>query len=128
MDCGGGQQGTSALYATNDAGRSWTSRKLPFASQQLDFVDADNGWTFGGTPLSLYRTTDGGSSWAVVKQFASEQTVNGLSFVDTKVGFALTSRHSPDGRSGYSTMWKTTDGGQSWSVMSTVPTGGGRCC
>jgi photosystem II stability/assembly factor-like uncharacterized protein len=130
VDCGrNGQPATSALYATNDAGRSWSSRKLPSASQLLDFVDANNGWTFAGTPLSLYRTTDGGSSWAVVKQFASEQSVSDLSFVDPNVGFALTSRYSPDGRSGYSTMWKTTDGGRSWSVMSTVPTGGrGACC
>jgi hypothetical protein len=128
VDCGGnGQPGASAVYATNDAGRSWSSRKLPFSSQQLDFVDANNGWTFAGTPLSLYRTTDGGSSWAVVKQFASEQFVSGLSFVDLRVGFALTSRYSPDGKSGYSTMWKTADGGRSWSVMSSVPTGG-RCC
>jgi hypothetical protein len=130
VDCGrNGQPATSALYATNDAGRSWSSRKLPSASQLLDFVDANNGWTFGGIPLSLYRTTDGGGSWAVVKQFASEQSVSDLSFVDPNVGFALTSRYSPDGRSGYSTMWKTTDGGRSWSVMSTVPTGGrGACC
>jgi photosystem II stability/assembly factor-like uncharacterized protein len=78
--------------------------------------------------VSLYRTTNGGSTWGVVKRFDSEQGVDGLSFVDSKVGFALTSRHSADWNSGYRTMWKTSDGGQTWSVMSTVPTGPQGCC
>jgi hypothetical protein len=127
VDCSGnGQPGVSAVYVSNDAGRTWTIRKVPFTSQQLDFVDAFRGWTFG-PGLALYRTTDGGRTWSIVKRFAPEQNVNGLKFVDAKVGFALTARYSADGSSGYSTMWKTADGGQTWSVMSTVSTGG-RCC
>jgi hypothetical protein len=127
--CGGqSAPGVSAVYATSDGGRSWTLRKLPFFSQQVDFVDANNGWTFGGSGVSLYRTTDGGKSWVVVKTFAGEQNVDGFSFVDSKVGFALTSRHSADERSGFSTMWKTTDGGKTWLVFSSKPTGDNRCC
>ena len=129
MDCGGiGQAGWSAVYATSDGGRSWTFRKLPFWSQQLDFVDARTGWTFASAGLDLYRTTDGGSNWTVVKRFASEQKADGLMFLDSKTGFVLTSRYAPDRNSGYSTMWKTTDGGQTWSVMSSKPNGGNRCC
>jgi hypothetical protein len=127
--CGGTSgPGVSAVYATSDSGRSWSLRKLPFWTQQVDFVDASNGWTFGATGVSLYRTTDGGKTWAVVKQFAGEQNSGGLSFVDSKVGFALTSRHSADGSSGFSTMWKSTDGGKTWSVITSVPTGPNRCC
>jgi photosystem II stability/assembly factor-like uncharacterized protein len=129
VDCGGiGQAGWSAVYATSDGGRSWTFRKLPFWSQQLDFVDARTGWTFASAGLDLYRTTDGGSNWTVVKRFASEQKADGLMFLDSKTGFVLTSRYAPDRNSGYSTMWKTTDGGQTWSVMSSKPNGGNRCC
>ena len=125
VDCGGTNgPGVSAVYATGDGGRTWSQRKLPFWSQQIDFVDANTGWTFGSSGVSLYRTTDGGRNWAPIKQFAGEQNVGGFSFVNSRVGFALTSRYSPDGSSGYSTMWKTTDGGQTWSVVSSVPTGG----
>jgi hypothetical protein len=128
VDCGGiSGAGFSGVYATGDGGRSWTFRRLPFFSQQLDFVDANTGWTFDTRSDSLYRTTDAGSHWVRVKQFVGEQNVNGLSFVSATVGFALTARYSADGKSGYSTMWKTADGGSTWSVMSTVPTGG-RCC
>lgn len=78
--------------------------------------------------MLLYRTTDGGSHWTVVKRFDAEQNFSSLSFVDSKVGFALTSRYSADGSAGYRTMWKSTDGGLTWSVMSAVPTGPNRCC
>jgi hypothetical protein len=128
VDCGGiNGPGFSGVYATVDGGRTWTFRQQPFFSGQLDFVDANNGWAFGTTDSTLHRTADGGITWTAVKQFAGEQNVGGLSFVSPTVGFAITARHSADGKSGYSTMWKTTDGGSTWSVMSTVPTGGG-CC
>jgi photosystem II stability/assembly factor-like uncharacterized protein len=128
IDCGGiSGPGLSGVYATTNGGRSWSFRQLPFFSQRLDFVDANSGWTFAGNGASLYRTTDGGSHWVLIKQFVGEQNVSGLSFVSPTVGFAITTRHSADRTSGYSTMWKTTDGGSTWSVMTTVPTGGG-CC
>ena len=129
VNCGGiGHPGFTAVYATSDTGRSWTFRKLPFWSQQLDFVDASTGWAFSSAGVDLYRTTDAGSSWTVVKRFASEQKADGLMFFDSKTGFVLTSRYAPDRNSGYSTMWKTADGGKTWSVMSSKPNGGNRCC
>lgn len=124
MLCAGGfgHPGFNAVYATNDLGRSWSFDKVPFFTQRMTFVDGSTGWAFG-PDMELYRTVDAGSSWQVVKGFAPEQNVLGLSFVDIKTGFVLTSRFAADGNSGYSTMWKTTDGGQTWSVMSTRPTG-----
>jgi photosystem II stability/assembly factor-like uncharacterized protein len=123
--CGGiGRPGFSGVYATNDGGISWTLRKVPFFTQQLDFVDANTGWTFGSTGVTLYRTTNGGTSWAVVKPFPSEQSLNGFKFLDSKTGFVLTSRYAPDNKSGFSTMWKTTDGGKSWVVLISISNGG----
>lgn len=128
--CGGfGRPGFDAVYATDDAGRTWSFRKLPFFSGQLDFVDADTGWTIGTTGVSVYRTTNGGQDWVVVTQFASEQYLDRSRFLDSSNGFALTRRYVPDGSSGYSTLWKTTDGAQTWSVVSSVPIGPrGACC
>jgi photosystem II stability/assembly factor-like uncharacterized protein len=126
---GTGQPGFGAVYGTTDGGRSWSVHELPFFTQKLDFVDSNTGWafgtrgTFGSTGLTLYRTTNGGRDWAVIKQFATEQNLIGFRFIDPKIGFLLTSRYAPDRRSGTSTMWKTTDGGQTWSVLSSRPTG-----
>jgi photosystem II stability/assembly factor-like uncharacterized protein len=53
------------VYTTSDGGRLWRFHQLPFFSQQLDFVDANSGWTFAGTGASLYRTTDGGNRWVL---------------------------------------------------------------
>jgi photosystem II stability/assembly factor-like uncharacterized protein len=122
--CGGiGRPGFNAVYATADSGRTWSFRKLPFFSGPLDFLDANSGWTFGSVDQTLYRTTDGGSSWVVVSLFSSEKYVNGYIFTDVNTGFVLTARYSPDGSSGFSTLWNTTDGGQTWSVISSVPVG-----
>jgi hypothetical protein len=63
------------------------------------FVDANSGLTFAGTGVSLYRTTDGGNRWVLVKQFLGEQTTGGLSFVSATVGCVITARHSADGKS-----------------------------
>jgi photosystem II stability/assembly factor-like uncharacterized protein len=123
--CGGiGRPGFTGVYATNDGGTNWSLRKVPFFTQHLDFVDANTGWTDSTTGVNLYRTTDGGSHWAVVKPFASEQSLNGFKFLDSKTGFVLTSRYAPDGKSGVSTMWKTTDGGKSWAVVTSISNGG----
>jgi photosystem II stability/assembly factor-like uncharacterized protein len=127
--CGGiGHAGFDAVYATTDAGLTWTFRKLPSFGIPV-FVDANRGWEFGGTTgLDLYRTTDGGKTWTVVSRFSSEKVLNSFTFPNSNTGFVLTSRYAADGTSGTSTVWKTTDGGQTWSVVSTVPNQGSRCC
>jgi photosystem II stability/assembly factor-like uncharacterized protein len=126
MYCGGtGHPGWTAVYATDDGGHSWSFLKLPVFSQQVDFVDANTGWASSGAGgLDLYRTTNRGRDWAVVKRFASEQGLYSVKFVDTQTGFALTLRTSADQSFTYTTMWKSTDGGQTWSLMSSVRTVG----
>lgn len=122
--CGGiGRPGFDAVYATADSGRTWTFRKLPFFGGNLDFVDANTGYTFSSAGVALYRTTDGGASWTVLRRFTSEQYVDGYAFPGSTSGFVLTSRYTADGTSGYSTFWKSTDGGKTWSVVSSVKTG-----
>jgi photosystem II stability/assembly factor-like uncharacterized protein len=129
MFCGGiGHPGFSAVYTTSDGGRGWSLHKTPFFAQQMDFVDANTGWTFGTTGVNLYRTTNGGRNWAVIKQFAPEQNVSGFRFLDSKTGYLITTRYAPDMKSGFSTMWKTGDGGTTWSVVNSKPTGPGGCC
>lgn len=57
--------GLSGVYTTSDGGRLWRFHQRPFVRQQLDFFDANSGWTFAGTGASLYRTTDEGNRWVL---------------------------------------------------------------
>ncbi len=60
------------LFVTHDAGVSWTTvGPLPFSGQDLrgmEFVDASHGWLLGN---QVYRTDDGGQSWAAVSPTVS---------------------------------------------------------
>ncbi len=51
------------LFATQDGGRAWQERTIPFG-EPVRFIDADRGWTAGGpSGDQLYRTLDGGETW-----------------------------------------------------------------
>ena len=70
------QQEQAALYATVDGGAHWTAiastatgGALPVAGfKDVTFRNATDGWLTAGWPvpagLALYRTTDGGHTWA----------------------------------------------------------------
>jgi photosystem II stability/assembly factor-like uncharacterized protein len=102
-------QSMCGVYWTTDSGRTWNAgQALPFAAQ-VDFVDGATGFYFqkGATGSDLYRTDDGGRSWAVVtKALFSGDTIDSYQFVDATTGFANTSK-SP-------ATWKTTDDGKTW--------------
>jgi photosystem II stability/assembly factor-like uncharacterized protein len=119
VSCGNGWAG---VYRTNDLGDSWTLGQPPFWFQlsQVDFVDATRGFLFTGVATSdLYRTTDSGRDWALVKKSVfSGQTVSEFQFTDASIGFAFTSPSQ-------GVPWKTTDGGLTWSLPAPYKTIGG---
>lgn len=127
------------IYRTTDGGRTWTLHRLPFLTLELDFVDAHTGWAVkqtGPTPPSpsvncyvvicpasaeLYRTSDGGATWKLISQL--HPIVNGMGFVDSKVGYYGWSERGLEGSPGG--VMKTTDGGRSWSLVRPVMEGQG---
>jgi len=61
------------FYVTHDAGQTWTSatpdQNFSETFVEMDFVDASTGWVITGDVndhRTLYRTTDGGTSWSAV--------------------------------------------------------------
>lgn len=71
--------------------------------QDIDFSDANNGWT-AGWGGEFMKTTDGGATW---QRSSSGQVmaVRHVSFVDARRGWGLTWE---------GTILNTTDGGQTW--------------
>jgi len=120
-------QGGTTLLATSDGGGSWSRRSMPGSlsdETSIGWLDARNGWAWTSsgplipTPtVPLYRTRDGGATWARVQANLRYQTadgsVNDIYFVDDKVGFAVRYTEA----AGYNWLVRTTDGGLTWTEV-----------
>lgn len=106
----GGVGGT--LFATTDAGATWTRRSLASLGNinKLLFTTASAGWA--GTSTGLYRTANGGQTWTRVSTYDAYGSASGgitdLQFVTSLVGYAV-------GAGGV--INKTTNGGTSWTIV-----------
>jgi hypothetical protein len=112
------QDGTIQVFATGNGGQTWQAARLgagadgAVAGVSLDFVDAQTGWAavkFQSSAVfslgELYKTTDGGDSWARTDLPAAGR----IHFADTLNG-VLTG-----GVTGQET-YITSDGGETWQL------------
>jgi len=109
------------LFKTNDGGNTWTRIKISgtdFVSnasvRELTFINenyglAINWFTVYASPtvLQLIRTTNGGSTWELVKDNFPQ--IDRIYFSDQLNGWAISSNST--------TLYKTTDGGFNWSEV-----------
>ncbi|MCM3876592.1 MAG: YCF48-related protein [Thermoanaerobaculia bacterium] len=112
--------GTSGVIHTNDGGMTWTrlgersSAGGNVGGRVVHFVDSRNGW-LAGQHANLWRTRDGGETWARVPVPQPEKAADhlpyffGMTWVDAAQGWVV-------GEHG--TILHTTDGGDTWSLQS----------
>jgi photosystem II stability/assembly factor-like uncharacterized protein len=106
----GGSSG--ALFATTDAGATWTRRSLASLGtiNKLLFSTATTGWA--GTSTGLYRTTNAGQTWTRVSTYDTYGYTAGgivdIQFVTAQIGYVV-------GDGGL--INKTTNGGTSWTSV-----------
>jgi photosystem II stability/assembly factor-like uncharacterized protein len=96
-----------ALYATQDAGATWTRQRVPTQHLLLgaSFLDTTQGWLVGAGSTIL-QTSDGGAMWRGASVVAEDATrLNAVSFIDARRGWAV-------GANG--TVLSTTNGGRTW--------------
>jgi photosystem II stability/assembly factor-like uncharacterized protein len=97
------------IVYTTDGGTNWIehsqSRALTTADLNTVYFVDDYGWT-GGDSEDIFRTTDGGTTWYLAEALISTMEVEGISFVDTLVGYAAV---DGDG------IIYSTDGGLNWT-------------
>ena len=109
--------GAAGVLHTTDGGMNWTEvdgEESPVRhvnGRALHFTDGRNGW-LGGQHGALYRTRDGGATWARVPVPAPP----GIEHPPTLFGSAW-----PDASRGwvvgeYGTILHTADGGDSWAL------------
>jgi len=129
-----------ALYATQDAGRTWSlhfthepgvSKSLPEsgAKSGIVFRDPDNAWIGGNIPMEdfiyFYRSVDGGVNWNQVEiplpPNASRTFLETYTpvFVDPSHAF-LPVRVLASGEDFRLSFYKSVDGGERWQYTSEV--------
>lgn len=116
------------LYVTADGGDTWQVRSQRQPQGPVAFAGAADGWHWqartrqsAGEPVrgQLFRTRDGGRSWAPVPpdatlaaQLQRGRHIVALDFAAPDTGWALLA--GPDG--GTAGLLHTTDGGATWAV------------
>jgi photosystem II stability/assembly factor-like uncharacterized protein len=114
-------------FVTIDRGRSWQPLQLAVVNEKRRagpaFLDQKTGIDVSET--TLFRTTDGGRHWSsedITMVLPRQGEVNTEFFLNKKVGFAAGAAQTTVGRDAL--VIKTTDGGNSWAVLSRIPNKG----
>ncbi|MFN2197514.1 MAG: hypothetical protein ACK2UW_15460 [Anaerolineales bacterium] len=123
---------SSTLYHTTDTGTTWASYPLPFGSAYLDFLDDQHGAALsvagvglGSSLVRIYRTENGGESWALVFENNPDLPADtpgvlpmagiktGISFQDENIGYVTGSVPADE----FVYLYRTEDGGSTWNPV-----------
>jgi photosystem II stability/assembly factor-like uncharacterized protein len=120
---GGYGGGNGFIRHTTDGGASWNTQSPAMADHFLCsyFVDRDMG-LIGSVNGNIHRTTDGGATWQVV-QNVPHYYVSAIIMKDTLTGWLSAYNYwgSGAGEDGRGFIYKTTNGGASWTLEYTTP-------
>ncbi|MDT8322859.1 MAG: S8 family serine peptidase [Bacteroidota bacterium] len=116
------KDGVWGIARTTNGGMSWTPIATPLTAasgeagwnNSYDFVNENVGW-FGTNSSIIYKTVDGGNTWTS-HPTPSKNSID-ISFRDELVGAARFSRQADQGTD---TLALSTDGGETWSIISNL--------
>ncbi len=118
--------GVATLYHTQDGGAHWTTTALPFNNARFFFLNLTDGYALvdlgaaaGSHYVALYRTVDGGETWAEVfthepgesKSLPESGSKSGITFLDMNTGWVGGTIPMTD----HFYLYMTTDGGATWT-------------
>ncbi len=117
--------GGATVSRTTNGGNSWASTQTSLGSwatlSTIRFVDPTYGWLMGQGDSPNYRSghllksTDGGATW--IEKFS----IGGSFVYDWFTDIAPVDRDTCRAMAAFSSFYKTTDGGSSWSEITRVP-------
>jgi photosystem II stability/assembly factor-like uncharacterized protein len=104
------------LYVTTNGGTSWSKKLVPYGVEDVSMVDPSRLFITMGTPIRVYSSTDGGSSWNISYNGDSTKSVflNYVHMFSASLGIAM--GDAPDDAKP-ALFIITTDGGLSWRSM-----------
>ncbi|MDM7915284.1 MAG: hypothetical protein QUU85_08475, partial [Candidatus Eisenbacteria bacterium] len=119
----GGTQPPSSIWRTTDGGDSWSARSLPNSAPngvsplQIVAPSASRAYctTYGQSTTGLiFRSTDGGTTWAQCMTGLPASYIWTIAFLDEQNGYA-------GGGSQFAPyLYRTTNGGTTWTAMPTA--------
>ena len=128
---------SSAILSSDDYGKTWQTFTVPFEIGSNDqgrdsgerlVVDPndDNVLYYGTENDGLWKSTNGGKTWAKDTLFpdAGSNSAAGLQFVtfdQTEHHVGTPTQHIVVGDADTSSLYETTDGGSTWSKITTGP-------
>jgi photosystem II stability/assembly factor-like uncharacterized protein len=114
------------IAVTTDGGQNWNpiSPDLPSNALISDIAGIDGNtafivtapYTAGANANGIWKTTDGGFTWTQQDAFETASFGNQIYFWDADNGFA-----AGDPLNGKFEMYKTSDGGATWNLVTTAP-------
>jgi photosystem II stability/assembly factor-like uncharacterized protein len=123
-----------SIYLTLDGGRTWRAAAPVDVHGFVgsDFVDPEHGWVVASPSerhphLAIYATTDGGFTWTkgVVRRSRQVPLFSApLSFPDLRTGYVLVDPQHGSGVEAQGSLYRTDDGGASWSPVGSTPVDG----
>ena len=110
------------FFKTTDGGENWTQTAYPAHSnysQSFQFVNNTTGYSIGGGSYyisgSVYKTTDGTATWSLTNNNAIilNEGLYSIDFLSENVGYVSGGYNNPS-------LFKTSNGGDSWQKMSST--------
>lgn len=106
---------TGKIFKSTDGGETWTDKgQLGTSNQVTQLCLMDNGDVLAGTGPNgkIFRSTDDGETWSEVEDIAGETHIATL--------LSLGGTNALAG-AGNNNVYETADGGDTWSLLSTLP-------
>lgn len=122
------------VYLTGNNGKNWVplspSEQIAFSTvpeygKEVFFTDTAHGWIVRSSGLSeetlVLRTADRGENWALSTLGRTDELPAAFSFTDNEKGWLMTTKTSDAAGREDKTLYRTLDGGESWTpVMRTA--------
>ena len=108
--------GYTDLYKSIDQGDTWTTLGSSFGIGKMTFIDissSNSSYIYAGNSSNLRRTIDGGANWQTMTVPGSSTSMVKVSPLDPNTIFAVR-----QGYSGGSKVFKSTNGGATWTNIS----------
>lgn len=111
------------LLHTENSGNTWNNKT--FINKHLYVVEQSGSHVWIGGKDGFWLSNDNGTSWSDANFLPPGKSIIKLQFTDGSNGWALVSDDAPyyDLTFRIKTVYKTTDGGQNWALVNTLPLG-----